>query len=252
MKTKAPVNELDLPATTLAHRDMIAGKRFLKRIYFDWYQAFIQVAQSVRQPGVFLELGSGGGFLKSIFPQVCTSDIMDLPDVDMVCNAEDLPFDDDSIACIMMLNVFHHIPRPYLFLREAQRTLVEGGKIVMTEPANSIFSRFVYTRFHHESFDPHGTMEIPQGHPLSHSNQAFPYIYFEREKALFAQEYRRLSINAIRYHTPLRYLLSGGLSRPAIVPSSFYSGIVGLEKMLSPLSKQLGLFCTVEIEKTAI
>ncbi|MDR1865916.1 MAG: class I SAM-dependent methyltransferase [Bacteroidales bacterium] len=242
--------DLDDPEVTLEHREIIFGNPFLKQIYIEWYRDFIRVAQSVKAKGIFLEIGSGGGFLKSLFPDVVTSDIMNLPDVDMICNAENLPFDNRTISCIMMLNAFHHIPRPYMFLEEAQRTLVEGGKIIMTEPANSIFSRFIYTHFHHEPFDPKGGMEISQGNPLSNSNQAFPYIYFERETSLFEKNYGSLKINSVQYHTPLRYILSGGLSHKPMVSVKLYKFAVAVEKMLSPLSRQLGLFCTVEIEKT--
>ncbi|MDR1746543.1 MAG: class I SAM-dependent methyltransferase [Tannerella sp.] len=242
--------ELDDPQTTLIHRDIILNKPFLKRIYLDWYQHFLKIAKTVENDGIVLELGSGGGFLKSIFPEVITSDIQQLDGVDMVCNAENLPFEDESIACILMLNVFHHIPRPYLFLQEAQRTLVKSGRIVMIEPANTLFSRFIYKNFHHEPFNPKGEMEISQGNPLSNSNQAFPYIYFIRERTAFEQNYKNLKIRAIKYHTPFRYILSGGLSHKSLAPNCLYGTVAATEKILSPLSPQLGLFCTIEIEKT--
>ncbi len=247
--------KLDDPQASLRHRDIILGKPFLKQIYQEWYQDFIQTSQSVKNEGdnrvgeTNLEIGSGGGFLKSVFPEVLTSDILELPGVDLVCNAENLPFDDNSLSCIMMLNTFHHIPRPYLFLNEAQRTLKRGGKIIMIEPANTLLSRFIYQNFHHEPFDTKGEMEILPGNPLSNSNQAFPYIYFEREKNLFKENYPLLKINVIKYHTPLRYILSGGLSHKAMVPAGWYKFIKGVETLLSPLSKKVGLFCTIEIEK---
>jgi SAM-dependent methyltransferase len=239
----------DSPSTSLEHGRIILNKPFLRKIYLEWYQDIIIRLQLVKENGRLLELGSGGGFLKSICPEVITSDIMELPNVDMVCNAEMLPFDDCAIAGIVMLNVFHHIPRPFLFLKEAQRTLACGGKIVMIEPANTLFGRFVYTRFHHEPFDAKGKMEITPGNPLSNSNQAFPYIYFKRELALFKENYPALKINEIKYHTPFKYILSGGLSHQSFVPGWSYKFITGVEKMLSPLWRYIGLFCTIEIEK---
>jgi len=250
MKKKNTISDLDNPNKTLEHRSLILSKPFLKKIYTDWYQLFIRVSKSVQQQGHFVEIGSGGGFLKTMFPEVITSDILQLPHVDLNFSAEKMPFENNSVSCIMMLNVFHHIPRPYLFLREAERVLVEGGKIIMIEPANTFFSRFVYKHFHHEPFDPKGAMEINPGNPLSNSNQALPYIYFERESDLFRQEYGSLNINYIHYHTPFRYILSGGLSRKTLVPTKLYGFIAGIEKILSPLSKYIGLFCTIEIEKT--
>ncbi|MBI2453300.1 class I SAM-dependent methyltransferase [Candidatus Peregrinibacteria bacterium] len=239
---------LDDPRTTLVHRDIILQKRFLKKLYQDWYRVFIETARSVNK-GKYLEIGSGGGFLKDEFPEVITSDILDLPVVDKVFSAEQLPYSENELGCIMMLNVFHHIPMPWLFLEEAQRTLVKGGKIVMVEPANSTLGRFIYKRFHHEPFDPDGPWEIKAGNPLSHSNQALPYIYFERDKELFTQKFPQLKINYIKYHTPFLYVLSGGVSRTAMMPYFLYGFFKGVEYLLSPLSRQLGLFCMIEIEK---
>ncbi len=239
---------LDDPQTTLTHRDIILNKPFLKRLYCDWYKLFIETSRSVKN-AKYLEIGSGGGFLKDEFPEVITSDILDLGVVDKVFSAEQMPLGDSELGCIMMLNVFHHIPKPYLFLKEAERTLIKGGKIIMVEPANSALGRFIYKRFHHEPFEPNGPREIKAGNPLSHSNQALPFIYFERDLDLFKKDFPHLKINYIKYHTPFLYILSGGVSRSAMFPYFMYGFFKGIENILSPLGKQLGLFCTVEIEK---
>jgi SAM-dependent methyltransferase len=240
--------DLDDPKATLAHRDLILQKPFLKRLYNDWYDVFIKKAKEIRT-GKHLEIGSGGGFLKEVFPEVITSDILALPNVDMVFSAEVMPFKENELASIVMLNVFHHIPKPYLFLQEAQRTLVKGGKIIMTEPANSALGRFIYKRFHHEPFEENGPREIKAGNPLSNSNQALPHIYFERDLELFKKEFPLLKINSIKYHSPFSYIISGGVSRSAMLPYFMYNFVKGIEWLFSPLSKQLGLFCTIEVEK---
>jgi SAM-dependent methyltransferase len=240
--------DLDDPKATLAHRDLILQKPFLKRLYNDWYDVFIKKAKEIRT-GKHLEIGSGGGFLKEVFPEVITSDILALPNVDMVFSAEVMPFKENELASIVMLNVFHHIPKPYLFLQEAQRTLVKGGKIIMTEPANSALGRFIYKRFHHEPFEENGPREIKAGNPLSNSNQALPHIYFERDLELFKKEFPLLKINSIKYHSPFSYIISGGVSRSAMLPYFMYNFVKGIEWLFSPLSKQIGLFCTIEVEK---
>jgi SAM-dependent methyltransferase len=239
---------LDDPRTTLAHRDIILNKPFLKQLYLDWYKEFISASKKVNK-GLYLEIGSGGGFLKDVFPEVVTSDILDLPVVDKVFSAEDLPYKENELGSIMMLNVFHHIPKPYLFLKQAERTLLKGGKIIMVEPANSALGRFIYKRFHHEPFDENGPREIQPGNPLSNSNQALPYIYFERDLEQFKNDYPKLKIVSITYHTPFMYVLSGGVSRSAMVPFLMYGFFKGIEKILSPFNRMIGLFCTVEIEK---
>ena len=240
--------DLDSPESTLFNREIILKKRFLNRLYTEWYNWLICRAKTCSQ-GIYLEIGSGGGFLKEMFPGLVTSDVLDLPFVDVVCSAEQLPFADNSLACIMMLNVFHHIPRPYLFLEEAQRCLVAGGKILMIEPANSWWGRLIYTRFHHEPFDPEAGWEISQGNPVSNSNQALPYIYFERDIIYFNERFPLLRLNYIRRHSPFLYLVSGGLSYKALLPSAMYGAVRFMERMVSPFNRQLGLFCRIEVEK---
>lgn len=240
--------DLDDPKATLAHRDIILQKPFLKRLYKDWYDIFILKTNHIKN-GKHLEIGSGGGFYKDVFKEVITSDILSLPNVDMVFSAEEMPFAENELASIVMLNVFHHIPKPYLFLKEAERTLVKGGKMIMIEPANSALGRFIYKRFHHEPFDEKGGREIEAGNPLSNSNQALPFIYFERDLELFKKEYPHLKINSVKYHSPFMYVISGGVSRSAMLPYFMYGFLKGFEWLLSPFNKQLGLFCTIEVEK---
>lgn len=84
---------------------------------------------------------------------------------------------------------------------------------------------------------------------MSVSNQALPYIYFERDIKSFRDDFPYLKINSIQYHSPIKYILSGGVSRSAMLPSFMYDPVKFIEWILSPFSKQLGLFCTIEIEK---
>ena len=240
--------DLDDPNASIAHRDIILKKPFLKKLYNDWYLIFIIKSKEIKN-GKYLEIGSGGGFLKDVFPEVITSDILILPNVDLIFTAEEIPFKENELASIVMLNVFHHIPKPHLFLKEAQRTLIKGGKIIMTEPANSSLARFIYKRFHHEPFDEKGQREIKAGNPLSNSNQALPYIYFERDLNLFKKDFPLLKINSINYHSPFSYIISGGVSRSAMLPFFMYNFVKGIEWLFSPFFKQIGLFCTIEIEK---
>ena len=50
-------------------------------------------------------------------------------------------------------------------------------------------------------------------------------------------------------HTPLLYLLSGGVSLRQLLPSFTYGAVRLLEALLKPLNPYGGMFMTVEIEK---
>lgn len=240
--------DLDDPRRTMQHAEIIKSKPFLKKLYIDWYKIFANEVQDLPN-GKMIEIGSGGGFLKEIIPSVITSDILPLENCDMIFSAENLPFENESLSAIFMVNVLHHISRPKLFFDQAQQKLMKGGKIVMIETANSALSSFIYRTFHHEPFDVNAGWELNGYGPLSISNQAIPWIIFERDREVFLKLFPKLKIESIKYHTPLRYILSGGVSRRGLVPDWTF-GIFSLaEKILSPVSGFCGLFVTIKVKK---
>jgi SAM-dependent methyltransferase len=223
--------EIDDVRTTLAHREIILHKPFLKKIYEEWYNKFIYESKKLPS-GILLEIGSGGGFLKEVFPQVITSDIQEIASCDKCLSAENLPYRKEELSGIFMINVFHHIPNPAAFLNEAKRTLKSGGKIIMVEP-----------------FQPEGGWTIPSSGPLSGANGALPWIFFERDATEFHKKFPQLKIESVTYHTPLRYLLSGGVSRKALVPLWTWSLFKGVESILTGITKQASMFQTIEVIK---
>jgi len=241
------IADLDDPATTQLHRRIIQEKPWLRRVYIDFYRQFVQAVPNP-EGKVLVELGSGGGFLKEIIPNVITSDVLELPNVDRVFAAEHMPFDEASVDAIFMLDVLHHMADPSAFLAEASRCLRVGGRVVCIEPANTAWARFVYTHFHHEEFDPSGPWSTGTG-PLSQANGALPWIIFVRDRQVFERRFPLLKVVRLRNHTPFRYLLSGGLSFRALAPAFAYPLVRGAEALLSGLNNWIGMFQTVELER---
>ncbi|MEK7484369.1 MAG: class I SAM-dependent methyltransferase [Planctomycetota bacterium] len=249
MKQAKPLlSELDRPEVTIEHRTIIQRKPFLRNTYLDFYQ-FFKEASTRLPPGLMFELGSGGGILKEVFPEVFTSDILVLPMVDICFSAEEMPFASHSISALFLFNVLHHIKKVEIFFDEASRCLKKGGKIVMIEPANTFLSYWIYRYFHHEPFRPEGNWEIPEGGPLSGANGALPWIVFVRDKKQFQQRFPDLKIERIILHTPFRYLIGGGFSLPQLLPSFLYSSVRSLEAALEPLNPWIGLFMTIEVTR---
>lgn len=244
------VSHLDLPETSLAHRTIILSKPFLKRIYVDWYVQFKNYCEQQSVQGKIVEIGSGGGFLKDVYPQVITSDIMPLSVCDMQFSAEKMPFEEDTLKAIFMLNVLHHIPNNEAFFSEAQRTLVKGGFIYMIEPATTWFSKIIYKNFHHEPFDEKASeWKFASKGPLSDANGAIPWLIFKRDYKKFEQLFPELELINFQYHTPLKYLLSGGLSKPNLVPYFLFGVVSFIEKIISPLNSKIALFQTIIVRK---
>ena len=241
--------QTDTPEKTIFHGKIIREKPFLKALYTDFYKQFGKAIRDIDRNGLLVELGSGGGFIKEIIADVVTSDILRLPGVDKHFSALDMPFESDSVDIFFMIDVLHHINDSRAFFKEAERCLKTGGRIVMVEPANTLWSRFVWSRFHHESFDVKGGWGFEEGGPLAAANSAIPWIIFFRDRKVFEKEYPSLKIVRIKPHTPFRYLISGGLSIRQLLPSFTYGLVKMVEFFLSPFNRVIGMFYTIELAK---
>jgi SAM-dependent methyltransferase len=246
LKIEIPYS-MDSPERTLFHREILLKKKFMRELYREWYDYFKDSFIGLPK-GKIIEIGSGGGFLKEIIPEVITSDIIPLPNNDMTLSALDMPFAEGELSAIVMIDTFHHLPDCAQFLREAERVLLTGGKIVMVEPANSWWGRFIYTNFHHEPFNPKGDWTFPSTGPLSDANGALPWIVFKRDRERFINEFPGLKITEIKNHTPVRYLLSGGFTMKQLMPDFMYGPVKLAEKLISPI-KGFSMFTTIVIEK---
>ncbi|MCA9401643.1 MAG: class I SAM-dependent methyltransferase [Candidatus Omnitrophica bacterium] len=240
--------DLDRPETTQLHGQIIRQKPFLRNVYLDFYYYFEKAVRPV-QNRKYLEVGSGGGFLKEVYPQVIASDILPLPETDLCCSLEALPFKNGTLDGVYMLNVLHHVKDCRKVFTEFIRALKPGAKVVFVEPANTFFGRYVYQHFHHEPFDPKSDWLVPGEGPLSDANGAIPWIVFCRDREKFEKDYPQLVIEQVTFHTPLKYLLSGGVSMKSLLPNALYPVVKGLEWCLTPLNGLLGMFMTVVLTK---
>lgn len=243
------IQNLDSPITTVLHAKIIQQKPFLKNVYVDFYTQFKNAIPVNKKKKFLVELGSGGGFIKEIIPNITTSDLLKLSSVDVQLSALSMPFKNESVDIFFMADVFHHIPNVSLFFREVDRTLKKHGKLIMIEPANTLWGRFIYSHFHHEPFDPKGSWTLKKTGRLSGANGALPFIVFIRDRKKFKKLFPHLRIARIEPHTPLRYIISGGLTFKQLLPSISYSLVVLIERTLSPFNKYVGMFYTIELQK---
>ena len=220
--------DIDAPHTTVMRRQIIRSKPFLKNLYCEWYS---NITSHFLSDDRVLELGSGAGFLKEIFPKLITSEVFSCPGAEMVIDAQAIAMAEASLNGIVMTDVLHHIHDCNAFFHEATRVIKPGGKIVMIEPWNTSWSRWVYTHLHHEPFEPN-TREwrIPTSGPLSCANGALPWIIFHRDRILFEARHPQWRIVSIVPIMPTAYLFSGGISMKSFLPGWMYHPIRRLEQ----------------------
>src|SRR5436190_6334737 len=88
---------------------LISQRPLVKRCYDEWYRRMLSDAATVKAPGIMLELGSGGSYLKDLEPSIITSDVVDQV-ADRVIDGRQLPFANGSVRALFLTHVFHHIP----------------------------------------------------------------------------------------------------------------------------------------------
>jgi SAM-dependent methyltransferase len=241
--------DIDDADTTLLRRQLIQDKAFLRGIYADWYRLIDQASTC---PGLLLEVGSGGGFLKTAVDRVITSDILKIDGVDLVLDASILPFGNASLRGVALTNVMHHLPDVESFFSEACRCIKPGGSIVMIEPWVTTWSRFVYRTFHHEPFDPAASSwSLAPGHPLSSANGALPWIIFKRDQQAFSEKFPDLVLESLRPFMAFTYLISGGLSFKPLMPAATYPIYRWIDGHLTRIFPESSMFALIVLRRKA-
>jgi SAM-dependent methyltransferase len=222
----------------------------VRRLYGEWFE---EIGRRLAQvPGETVELGAGIGKLKERFPFVVATDIEDTPWADRVVDAERLPYEDGSLANLVLVDVFHHLAHPAGFLDEARRTLAPGGRVVVLDPYCSPASTPAYRLFHEERTDLSAPAFEPEesiaADPLA-SNQARTTLVFFRHADEYARSWPDLPIVERRRLALVLYPLSGGFSGRRLVPDAAYRPLRAVERLLAPLAPLLAFRCLVVLER---
>lgn len=228
------------------HRERWNHKKILRDIYTDWYHTIIE---NIVKDGLTLEIGSGGGNLKEYCPGLITSDCVYCEWLDVILDAHKLPYRDNSLDNIIIIDVLHHLEYPYLFLQEIQRVLKNKGRLIMLEPYISPFSYLIYNYFHQEGmdfrFDAFNQAEAVEKHhkkPFD-GNNAIPKIIFFNEIKKFNNEFPRFQIVKQELLSFILYPLSGGYEHKCFIPNWSIPFFLFLERVFSLFPGSLHLEC---------
>ncbi|MDP7045279.1 MAG: class I SAM-dependent methyltransferase [Alphaproteobacteria bacterium] len=231
---------------TLVNQEILNNKPVFRKLIAEYYR---EMAAALQEGGPTLEIGSGGGFFHEHHPHAISSDMLQIPGIDVVCDATQLPFRESSLKNIVMRGVLHHIYDPILFFEECERVLAEGGRVIINDPYISPFSHFIYKYIHFEFCDPEADWKFDRGQPLMDCNLALATIIFKKRLADFKQRLPRLKIVRTNYHTFFIYLLTGGYSYPALIPSWMFEPVMAVERLLKPLRMLLSSTLFIVLEK---
>jgi SAM-dependent methyltransferase len=248
----ASVIDWDAPEAVDYTRARLESNPFLRRLYEELYRDFGRHAAELRGlPGELVELGSGGGFLKDLLPEVITSDIVAHPKLDRILRADRLDLADRSVKGFFLLNVLHHVGRPEDFFREAARCLVPGGRVVMIEPHRSRVGRLFHRHCHRERWDeaPPRWQQAGGGRAVE-ANNALPWIIFWRDRALFEARFPELRVRSRTPRTLLGFLLSGGFTWRRLAPAAAFPLVSWADRQLARAPGVFPMFQTIVLERS--
>ena len=188
------------------------SNRALGFLYKEWYELISKFLSEIN--GINIELGCGASFIDQINESIKKTDVFLNSNTDFKLNAMDIGQKfENKISNLILVNVFHHISDPVLFLKAAEKSLLPGGRIIMIEPSNNYWSRLVYKFVGHEPFDTaQSEWKFESKDPLLDSNQALSWIIFERDYEKFKNLFPMFSLIQKKNMMPFSYLLSGGHS----------------------------------------
>jgi len=204
----------------VSYREIWDRKPVLREVYGDIYRRM--AAATI--PGATLEIGGGSGNFKDFAPGTISTDILPAPWLDLVCDAQQLPFGDGRFSNIAMVDVLHHIESPLRFLREADRVLTPGGRLIFCEPAITPLSGMFYRMFHDEPVDmsvnPLAADRISADKDPYDSNQAIPTLLTGRFRAEVARAVPGLTLERLERFSFAAYPLSGGFQPWSLLPKA--------------------------------
>lgn len=201
-----------------------------------------------------MEIGGGIGQFKALCPDVIATDIQSAPWLDLVADAQQLPFPDGSISNVVMLDVLHHIEYPLLFLREANRVLRPGGRCIFVEPAitwgSTLFYRFIHQEPVVMSADPLLEGAPETGRDPYDSNQAIPTLLVGRERRRLERLVPSLKIQRVNWFSFVVYPMSGGFKPWALLSERIGRFLLSIEKRIEPLfGSTFGFRMLIVLEK---
>lgn len=232
------------------YRSVWAQKPVLRTVYNDIFERIA----SRTVPGTTLEIGGGIGNLKERIDDLISSDIQFAPWLDLVADAQKLPFADSALSNIVMLDVLHHIEFPSLLFREASRVLRPGGRIIMAEPGITLGSRLFYQLLHHEPVQMDADPLIEGAPDRSRdpydSNQAIPTLLATTYRDQFHAKFPDLMIRETQWFSFVAYPFSGGFRPWSLMTEPMARAMLWLEKHAEgALGRHFGFRLLTVVEK---
>jgi SAM-dependent methyltransferase len=228
------------------HAQALARKPALRQVFTDIHHSLraLDGKWFGDVQGLRVELGSGVCPMREVYPDTLATDVIPGAHLDAVVDAQNMAFEPESVRCLYMQNAFHHIPDPEQFFRSAIRVLAPGGGMIILDPHSGPVASFVYPRlFNTEGYDKtQKVWKTPMDDAMTGANQALSYVVFQRDRDQFHKKFPDLKIECRgTSSTYIRYVATGGLNFPQLLPTPVFPALKLVETVLTPVSGVFGL-----------
>jgi SAM-dependent methyltransferase len=228
------------------------AKPLLQRIYHDFHKKIAHAALP-ESAGITVELGSGIGNIKEVIPHCLRTDLFPNPWLDQVENAYSLSFKNDSVANVILFDVFHHLQYPGKAFEEFYRVLIPGGRVLIFDPCLSLLGLLVYGLAHHEPIGiwrkiswraPDNWTPIDDSYYAAQGN-AYRIFWGTQVQ----QNLPKWKVLSRARFSAISYVCSGGYSKPQLYPDSAYGIMRGIDTLLDYLPQIFATRLLVVLEK---
>ncbi len=189
-----------------------------------------------------LELGAGSGQLTDFFKEerIFKLDIVKMPGIDLQADVYNIPIKNSTIDDIILVDVFHHLGKPWIFFEECFRILKKNGTLTLVEPYRSILSYPVFKLFHHEPMLMNRKYEagtaILNDDPTSADNGIPTNIFINKNNKEFLNSIIKNKfeiVDNIKFSDFLSFFATGGLNRnKSIIKGNLFKFLLDAENHL--------------------
>ncbi|MES2059979.1 MAG: methyltransferase domain-containing protein [Patescibacteria group bacterium] len=212
-------------------------KPLLREIYLGFYKRILGYIRGDIN-GEIVELGSGIGNFKMACPEAVATDLFPNPLIDRVESVYHLTSNDSTASNFVLFDVFHHLKYPGFALKELHRALAPHGRVIIFDPCISLLGFLVYGLFHHEPVAWRKKIEwlpVDLKENLNseyYAAQGNATRIFKNNSEFMGDVEKDWKVVAINKYADVAYVLSGGFSKPALIPKSFLPFFRLVEKFL--------------------
>lgn len=237
-----------------SHKTLLSKKYQSYSVISDMHKCIIERKRQliqIKDEGLSLEVGSGVIPYSDLDDSFLSSDVILTNNVNLICDIENLPFQESSLDAIVQQFVFHHIGDIDKSIRECIRALKKQGLILLIEPTNTLVSRLLFPNMHKsETYDRTENLTNIYSSSKIINNQAISEILFLRNYDEFKFRYPELElIHYEKLNFGLRYILSGGLNFKQIAPDFFFTILKKLENNQKNLLRKFAVHHLIVLKK---